>query len=189
MKRQSSGFTLTELLVTMTIVAIVLVVGIPSYRYITNANRMAAEMNSLVGDLMYARAEAIKEGQPVAVCVSTNGLTCSGASTWQCGWIVFPDPGGNGANDVPASILHVQQTFTSTDTFTGAVNPVPAFIFNREGFAQADGGGGFAQTQLDLKDKTANNAWTRCLSINAQGLLQIQLATSALPASWVGTCP
>ena len=63
MKRQN-GFTITELLVVMAIVAILLGIGVPSYRYITNSYRLSAEINSLSGDLQYARAEAVKEGQP-----------------------------------------------------------------------------------------------------------------------------
>src|SRR5215469_12498411 len=145
-------------------------------------------MNSLVGDLMYARAEAIKEGQPVAVCVSSDGLTCSGATTWHSGWIVFPDPAGNGAADAPASILHVQQPFSGTDTFTSPTNPVSSILFNREGFAQGNGGIAFAPTQFDLQDQTQNQAWTRCMAISAQGMIQIESA-SVRNANFVGTCP
>ena len=184
-----AGLTITELLVVMTIVAILLGIGVPSYRYIQNSYRMAAEMNSLVGDLMYARAEAIKEGQPVAVCVSSDGLTCSGAMTWQSGWIVFSDPTGGGAADAPASILHAQQPFTGTDTFTSPTNPVSSILFNREGFAQGNGGIAFAATQFDLQDRTQNRAWTRCLAISNQGLIQMESASAPIANFPGGACP
>jgi len=176
MKGQT-GFSLTELMVVVGIVAILLGIGVPSYRYVTNSYRLSAEMNALVGDLMYARAEAIKEGQPVALCVSTDGLTCSGATTWQNGWIVFPDPLGGGSGDVPASVLHVQQAFTGTtpDNFL-LTNPISSIIFNREGFAVGAPAAtaAFAANQFTLHDPTANTAWTRCLLISAQGMVQTE---------------
>jgi len=177
MKGQT-GFTLTEVLVVVTIVAILLSIGVPSYKYITTSYRMSAELNSLVGDLMYARAEAIKEGQPVAICVSTDGLTCSGGTTWQSGWVVFPDPAGNGSGDVPASVLHVQGAFAGAtpDSFA-LTNPISSIIFNREGFAvgaPVAAGAAFAANQFTLHDPTANAAYTRCLVISAQGMLQTE---------------
>jgi type IV fimbrial biogenesis protein FimT len=186
MGRRQTGFTLTELMVVVAIVAIMLSIGLPSYRYITNSYRMSAELNSLVGDLMYARAEAIREGQPVALCVSADGLNCSGATTWASGWIVFPDPGGNGSADAPGTILHVQQPFAGTnpDTFV-LTNPISSIIFNREGFAVGAPAttAAFVATQFTLHDKTSNTAWTRCLTISAQGMIQAVNHVSA-----PGTC-
>src|SRR5215472_3186299 len=83
------GFTLTELMVAVSIVAILLGIGVPSYRYITNSYRVSSEVNGLLGDLMYARSEAIKEGQDVTLCASADGATCSGSTAWNAGWIVF----------------------------------------------------------------------------------------------------
>lgn len=176
-----AGFNLTELLVVVAVVAILLGIGVPSYRYITNSYRLSAEMNALVGDLMYARAEAIKEGQPVAICVSSDGLTCSGATTWQNGWIVFPDPAGNGSGDTPASILHMQQAFTGTNPDTFALsNPISSIIFNREGFAVGAPAGtaAFAANKFTLHDATSNPAWTRCLLISALGMIQTETGPS-----------
>ena len=107
-----------EVVVVMAIAATLMAIAVPSYRYVTNANRIAAEVNGLLGDLQYARGEAIKEGQTVTVCVSSNGTSCSGAAvaTWQNGWIVFSDANNDHTVDGGDVILRVQNTFTSTDT-------------------------------------------------------------------------
>jgi type IV fimbrial biogenesis protein FimT len=162
MKRQT-GFSITELMVVVAIVAILLGIGVPSYRYITNSYRMSAEVNGLLGDLQYARSEAIKEGQPVTVCVSTNATGCAGTTTWQSGWIIYSNPANT---TVPAagSVLRVQNAFggSTPDTFT-ASNTVSAITYNREGFANT--AAGFVTTTITLQDPTANGAWTRCLLI------------------------
>ena len=100
----------------------------------TNSNRIAGELNGLLGDLQFARAEAIKEGRTVTVCVSTDGANCANSTTWQSGWIVFSDPTNVGVVDVGETILRVQATFSSSDTFI-ASNNVAAITFNREGYA------------------------------------------------------
>ncbi len=68
----SAGLTLVELMVVITIVAVLLALGVPSYRYVTSSNRVSSEVNALLGDLMFARSEAIKEGATVTVCPVAN---------------------------------------------------------------------------------------------------------------------
>jgi type IV fimbrial biogenesis protein FimT len=183
MKRQS-GFNLTELIIVVAIVAILLGIGLPSYRYITNSYRMSSEVNGLLGDLMYARAESIKEGQGVTVCVS-DGVNCLGTTAWQSGWVVFSNPNGV-ANPPAGSILRTQAQFTGpggvADTFI-ASNGVGAVTYNREGFATT--AAGFPATTITLHDQTANVVWTRCLLISAEGTLTTETPGAGSPS---GTC-
>jgi type IV fimbrial biogenesis protein FimT len=86
------GFTMIEMLMTIAIATILLSLAIPSFRYVTNSNRIASELNGLLGDLQLARAEAIKEGRTVTVCQSSDGATCTDSTSWQGGWIVFFRP-------------------------------------------------------------------------------------------------
>ncbi|MBU6438541.1 MAG: GspH/FimT family pseudopilin, partial [Betaproteobacteria bacterium] len=110
------GVTLIELMVVLALIAILLTIGVPSYQSFTTSNRMSGELNNLLGDLQYARAEAIKLGRPVVVCTSSDGATCTGASNWMVGRIVYADVNNDGT--VQASeILRVQPALTSTDTF------------------------------------------------------------------------
>lgn len=168
MKRQG-GFNLTELMVVVSIVAILLGIGVPSYRYVTNSYRMSSEINGLLGDMMYARSEAIKEGQNVTICVSADGATCSGNSTWQTGWLVFSNP-TNAANPAAGSVLKLQGAFSGPVPDSFLANPaLAALTYNREGFATT--GAGFPNnTTITLHDQTQNAAWTRCLWLTPQGV-------------------
>ncbi len=167
---RTAGFTLLELLITMSIAAILLTIAVPSFRYVTNANRISGEVNGLLGDLQFARAEAIKEGRTVTVCVSNDGANCANSTTWQSGWIVFSDPTDVGVVDPGETILRWQKTFSSTDTFL-ASNGVAAITFNREGYAIGIANG----TVIDLHDSTNTSAWTRCLSVNLSGEMTTEL--------------
>jgi type IV fimbrial biogenesis protein FimT len=166
----SRGVTLVEILVVMGIVAMLMAIGIPSYKYVTNANRISAEINGLLGDLQFARSEAIKEGQTVSVCVSSDGTSCltvSPDTNWQKGWIVFSDLNGDGNIDTANGdlLLRAQPTFKGTDSFS-ANNTISAITFNREGFASVTNG-----TLITLHATPAAQGSTRCLSVTLVGLV------------------
>lgn len=161
------GITLLELLVTMGLVAILMGIAMPSFRYVTNANRVSGEINGLLADMQYARAEAIKEGGDVVVCSSSGGASCSGAATWQTGWIVFSDQNRDGSWESGEPILRVQSALTGTDTLTPADGTTSAVQFSREGFAVGLPGGAL----FELHDSSNNSAWTRCLQVTLVGAL------------------
>jgi len=182
MKRQA-GFTIVELMTVAAIVAILLSIGVPSYKYITTSYRMSSEVNSLLGDLMYARGEALKEGQGVTACVSSNGTSCTGTANWQNGWIVFSN-GAGAANPAAGTILRVQAPFTGnpSDTFV-ANSGISSITYNREGFATT--AAGFPNTLITLHNPGANVGYTRCLMISPQGLLNTETNATSVPA---GAC-
>lgn len=175
--RMVAGVTLIELLAVITIVAILMSIGVPSYRYINTSYRIAGEVNGLLGDLQFARAEAIKEGQPVSVCISSNGTSCAAAATtWQSGWIVFSDPNQNQTVDDGDTVMRIQTAFSGSDTFQSDSN-LSAVTFNREGFALDLPNAG---TTLTLHDSTSNSSWTRCLVMTVIGKMTVEShATSA----------
>ncbi|MDB6089138.1 MAG: putative typeIV fimbrial fimT-related pilin [Gammaproteobacteria bacterium] len=178
--RHAAGFTLVELVTVMSIVAILMGIGVPSYRYITTSNRLSAEVNGLLGDLQFARSEAIKEGQTVSVCSSTDGTTCANSSTWNSGWIVFSDTGTVGTVDGNDALLRVQKAFSPLATSGGdsfqASNNVTTVTFNREGFAVGLPNAG---ALLTLHDSSNNQNYTRCLSATLVGMMATQTHASS----------
>lgn len=169
---RSAGYNLVELMVVVTISAIITGIGIPSYRYITNANRVSTEVNALLGDMMLARSEAIKQAQPVSVCPSQGGLICDGTSSWQNGWIVFSDVNGDGAFTAGSdTLLRVQKAFaTTSDTFLSD-NAVQFVTYNREGFAINQPSTVNNYITITLHTTPTSSQWTRCLQIGTYGAL------------------
>lgn len=165
MKREA-GFTLTELMVTLSIVAILLTIGVPSYKYVTTANRVTTEINGLLGDIQFARSEAIREGQNVVLCQSADNKTCTADSAnWNGGWLVWSDLNGDGNLDPAKELLRLQKAFLSSDTLQadGASN-LSSITFNREGFATG------VTARLTLRESTNKAVYARCLDLSPVGI-------------------
>lgn len=180
---RQSGVTLIELLVVITIVVILMSIGVPSFRYVTTSNRVSGEINSLLGDLQYARSEAARQGEYVTVCVaqSTNpaspSCATSGTDTWQNGWIIFGDFNNDGTIDTGDPVMRIQSAFSTSDTLVSN-HSTSTVTFNRDGFAHL----GNATTRIKLQDSTANSTYDRCLDITQAGMMTTQTHTSD------GTC-
>jgi type IV fimbrial biogenesis protein FimT len=188
LKNRNTGFTMFELIVVVMIVGILTAVGTPTFKYVTASNRIAAEVNGLLGDMQYARSLAVKEGQSVTICTSSNGTSCAGATvnTWHSGWIVFMDPNVNQTVDAGETILRVQPAFTGGDQFTGGGTPVfTSATFNRMGYAPT---GQAAVINISLHDSTNNVQWTRCLAVNPIGSVLTERNGQHLFGATATTC-
>ena len=167
-----AGITLIELLVVIVIAAILMGIAVPSYKNITTSYRISGEINGLLGDMQFARAEAVKEGQNVTICASTNATssapTCSGTS-WNGGWIVFPTSSAG----VGSAVLRIQAPFSSSDTFSDSATS--QVVFDRDGLINSSLSTGFpaAGTLILLHDPTANLVYTRCLQISPVGAMLV----------------
>jgi type IV fimbrial biogenesis protein FimT len=93
--RRQRAFTVLELLVTLTIAAILLLTGIPAFEQFTRRQHLRAAVGNLHNDLLAARSEAVFRNVSAVACPGTIPGGCSGASNWSNGWIVFADDNGD----------------------------------------------------------------------------------------------
>ena len=95
MKTKRGGFTMIELIVTMSVASILAAIAIPSFVAISQGERRIAEVNDMVLALNYARSEAVKQNSPTGVSVTANG-------SWAGGWNVCCSRTGTSVNTLPA---------------------------------------------------------------------------------------
>lgn len=88
--RRALGFTLLELMVTVTVAGVIFTLGVPSFVDLVRNNRAATNVNELLTAFSIARSESIRRGLNITVCRSTDGAACTGGS-WAAGWIVIRD--------------------------------------------------------------------------------------------------
>jgi type IV fimbrial biogenesis protein FimT len=88
------GFSLVELMVTITVMAILVAIALPNFRDVIHRNQVSSASNELLAGLAYARTEAITRGQLVSMCPSSSGTSCAGGKAFESGWIVYTYPAG-----------------------------------------------------------------------------------------------
>ena len=138
--KKYSGFTLTELLVVLAIIAIVMAFGMPSFSDFVKNDRLSTQINLLVGHLAYARSEAVLRAQPVGLCASSNATSCTG--TWSEGWLVYADVDNSGGYNAAAdTILRVHQGLSDNMTLNSSIGT--NFLYDDRGYA-AIGNGSFS---------------------------------------------
>jgi len=165
--RARRGFTLIELMVTLAIIGVLIRLAAPGMQTLFKSNRVQSEASQFVGDIQFAKAEAIKRGQPVTMCPSSDGTTCltSGTTTWGSGWMVFNDVNGDGAKTATVDApLRMRATLRGGDTLTPSGN-VDRITFNREGFTTTP----TSSTIFKLHTSDSNTTATRCVTLEFAG--------------------
>ena len=79
------GFTLIELVVTLTVAAILLAIAVPSFYDATLGSKLASYANNFVASVSLARSEAIKRNAAVTLCASSDGASCASGG-WEQGF-------------------------------------------------------------------------------------------------------
>lgn len=86
----NNGYTLIEVLVALTIAAILLIVAVPATRDIIDSAQRRSAINDLLGFMATARRQAVMTQQVMTVCPLTPENTCG--KNWNRPLSLFMDP-------------------------------------------------------------------------------------------------
>lgn len=128
--KKYNAFTLVELLVTLSIVAILAIVALPNMSGFIKNERLTSSINSLLSHLQYARSESILRHRQIVVCASNDETSCSG--TWVDGWIVFNDDDQSGDLSNAETILKIREKLPANVTLSSSGGTT--VIFDKRGF-------------------------------------------------------
>ena len=167
----NKGFTVIELLVTLSVAGILLAVAAPSYREFVQESRITAQSNSLLSSMMLTKSEAIKRNSPATICPSSSGTACTGGTIWSNGWIVFADANSDGVVDAGEEIIQVGAAFTGGNILQTNVGDTRV-TFTANGFSM-----GFNSTFSLCDSRGASHS--RALILSNQGRVRTEKGTAA----------
>lgn len=189
------GYSIIELLTTLVIASLLLAVGVPRLSVFFEGNRMVSNTNNLVSAIQVARSEAIKRGQRVTVCESSNAdagnPTCTASGKWEDGWVVFADSAPVGVyNNGTDTVLRRQPAADGKDTTirTSSTTAANYISFTSRGVPKNSTGGAQSGTFRICDDRglknASNNVVARGVVLNAAGRVRL-----SKDASVIGSCP
>lgn len=135
------GFTLIEMMMTLSIGAILLTVAVPSYNTFTKNNQVTKQLNLLAAAVSASRGEAAKRGARVVMCQSSDPVAsspaCSGTSgVWSSGWVIFVDSDNDATIDAGETVVNVFQSEPGVFINTSAGT---SLTFNSDGTTTVGG--------------------------------------------------
>lgn len=136
-RQHQFGFTIIELMVTLTIAAIIFGIGLPSFGSFMRGAKISTTTNDYVYSLHKARSEAVKRVTGAGLCPSVNSMAsdaaCSPGSSYANGWIVYADTNNNKQQDDGEEILHRMEARTNGFTITSDTVFADQVYFNDSG--------------------------------------------------------
>jgi type IV fimbrial biogenesis protein FimT len=109
--KQTTAFTLQELLIVVAILSITVSLAIPAYNSFVARNQLVTYTNQLLFILNFARHYAVTSRYRIGICPSSDGLRCG--AQWEKGLVVFQDTSHSGIISAENKVLYRLPAFKS----------------------------------------------------------------------------
>jgi type IV fimbrial biogenesis protein FimT len=154
----SHGFTLLELILTVSITSILLTIGLPSLANLISKSQTNTAAEAVLAAIETTRSTAVFHNQPAVLLAKNNN--------WSDGWSIFVDENKNGVLDKDERIL-IENEGLKNVLVTGNATMKDQITFIGSGEARrvnAKGYGGFQAGTLKICPEESGNGYSLILS-------------------------
>ncbi|MDC9725493.1 MAG: GspH/FimT family pseudopilin [Gammaproteobacteria bacterium] len=168
---KSRGFTLLELMITLSIAIMLITIGLPSFTNLIRDSRMTANANDILTALNYARSEAVTRNVQVTI------LKQGGASkVWDGGWQIFTDLDRDGVLDLDDTLLKVHEAISANYTLRTGGTFANWVAYLPDGLSVGSGSS-LGNDSFKLCDTSEDKASSRKILVNRVGRARVEAGT------------
>ena len=187
--RAARGFTLIELMVTLTLGAILMVIAAPSFVTFQRNSELTSFTNSMVAAINSTRGEAMKRGRYAM-------LTPTDDTNWNSGWKAFVSFNAttrayDSTQDLIVVTRDAAPSYLSTTGTNGSAAASPPYImFDASGYSKKkDGSPGNLTFKVARNDVATSqeNSETRLVIISVTGRVRVCKPASATDPTCLAT--
>lgn len=174
------GFTLIEMMVTVTVLMILIAIAVPSLTSFIARNRLSTVTNEMVSSLFFLRSEALKRRVNVRLCVKkSTGVedSCDESTTslgYEQGWLIYVDCNNNGKYDADV---------VTCDMDANGVDETPELLKMHETLAKditLSASSDFAKQISYGMSGRADGAGEFCVSVNSGSANKITVSSNGV---------
>lgn len=168
--KKSLGFTLVELMIVLSIAAILAALAAPSFTKTIRSVNMSSAVNSFIADASFARSEGVRRGGDMVMCRSNDpeaaNPSCATGSGWESGWIVFYDQDSTQSVTSGDLILRRQALITGVNTIEAS--STTKLVFTATGRLQNLSGGAMSLTFGSPPNYSSEEQRMVCVSVGGR---------------------
>lgn len=129
--RRHAGFSLIEMMVAITVFAILTALAVPSMSDFMKRNMVANQTNDFLAAIRFARSTAVTRGTIVSICPSITSANtapeCAATNTFNTGWLIYTSTKAGIAYKTTDELLRVAQDVPGASIQGSTTVPVVSF--------------------------------------------------------------
>ncbi|MEA1606733.1 GspH/FimT family pseudopilin [Pseudomonas spirodelae] len=136
--KKTCGYSLAELLITISLLSITASITIPPLSQLLESQRQTHTLNQMLGALSYTRSAAVFSRLNTSLCAGQTD--CNGSPAWAQHLIIFHDINANGRREPDELILREEPLLDGYNWYWASFRKLSHVIFEADGTSRAANG-------------------------------------------------